>query len=100
MIEMGTVGPIAGARFRNTFQRFTALLDDGRKFIEDAPDLPNLSSIAGGAVFSRVYEEVALGNVTNLPDLLPQLTFELLLPFIGEEAAAAERDAAVAEPQP
>jgi AcrR family transcriptional regulator len=97
MIEMGTVGPIASSRFRETFRRFTALLDDGQELIEDAPDLPNLSSIAGGAVFARVYEEVALGNATKVPHLLPQLTFELLLPYIGEEAASKERDAAEAE---
>jgi AcrR family transcriptional regulator len=96
MIEMGTVGPIASARFRETFSRFTALLDDGREQIEDAPDLPNLAHVAGGAVFARVYEEVALGNATALPHLLPQLTFELLLPYIGEEAAGKERDAAAA----
>lgn len=97
MIEMGTVGPIASSRFRDTFRRFTALLDDGREFIDDAPDLPNLSSIAGGAVFARVYEEVALGNATNLTQLQPELTFELLLPYIGEEAAGKEREAAEAE---
>jgi AcrR family transcriptional regulator len=97
MIEMGTVGPIASARFRETFSRFTALLDDGQDLLEDAPDLlPNLASIAGGAVFARVYEEVALGNTANLPDLIPQLTFELLLPYVGEEAAIRERDAAAA----
>lgn len=97
MIEMGTVGPIASARFRETFSRFTALLDDGRELVENAPDLPNLSNIAGGAVFARVYEEVALGNATNLTHLLPQLTFELLLPYIGEEAAGEERDSAAVE---
>jgi AcrR family transcriptional regulator len=97
MIEMGTVGPIASARFRDTFRRFTALLDDGREFIEDAPDLPNLASIAGGAVFARVYEEVGLGNTAKLPALLPQLIFELLLPYVGEEAAARERKAAEKE---
>jgi AcrR family transcriptional regulator len=94
MIEMGTVGPIASSRFRETFSRFTALLDDGREQIKDAPDLPNIANIAGGAVFARVYEEVALGNTTNLPYLMPQLTFELLLPYIGEKAAIKERDAA------
>jgi AcrR family transcriptional regulator len=91
MIEMGTVGPIASERFRTTFRRFTALLDDGKEFIDSAPDLPNLANIAGGAVFARVYEEVALGNTANLPQLLPQLTFELLLPYIGETAAKKER---------
>jgi AcrR family transcriptional regulator len=90
MIEMGTVGPIASERFRTTFRRFTALLDDGKEFIDTAPDLPNLATLAGGAVFARVYEEVALGNCANLPQLLPQLTFELLLPYIGEAAAKKE----------
>ncbi len=97
MIEMGTIGPVASTRFRETFSRFTTLLDDGSELIKDAPYLPNIASIAGGAVFARVYEEVALGNTANLPQLLPQLTFELLLPYIGEEAAAAERDAVAAE---
>ncbi len=91
LIEMGTVGPVAGERFRETFRRFTALLDDGREEVENAPGLPNLASIAGGAVFARVYEEVAFGNTIDLSKLLPQLTYELLLPYIGESAARKEQ---------
>jgi AcrR family transcriptional regulator len=93
MIEMGTVGPIASDRFRKTFRRFIALLDDGVEFIENAPaDVANVSSIAGGAVFARIYEEVALGNADELLQKhLPQLTFELLLPYIGEDAARKEQ---------
>lgn len=95
MIEMGTVGPVAILRFHQTFHRFTAMLEDGEQLAAEAPDLlVNRASIAGGAVFARVYEEVAIGNIENLPQLQPQLTFELLLPYIGEEAAAIERDAA------
>jgi AcrR family transcriptional regulator len=97
MVEMGTVGPIASTRFRETFQRFVALLDDGGELPERAADLPNLASIAAGAVFARVYEEVALGNSAGLLGLHPQLTFELLLPYIGEEAALEERDLAERE---
>jgi AcrR family transcriptional regulator len=97
MIEMGTVGPIASVRFREAFGRFTAMLDDGRELLDGAPELPDLATIAGGAVFARVYEEIVLGNSANLGGLLPQLTFELLLPYIGEAAATAERDAAAGE---
>ncbi len=98
MIEMGTVGPVATERFRKTFHRFTVLLDDGKEFIKDAPaDLPNLATIAGGAVFAQVYEEVAMGDAKTLPQLHPKLTFELLLPYIGEAAAAKEREAAEKE---
>jgi hypothetical protein len=56
--------------------------------------LPNIASIAGGAVFARVYEELVLGNASELGRLVPQLTFELLLPYIGEEAARKEQEAA------
>jgi len=94
LIEMGTVGPIASVRFRETLRRFTTLLDEGADFAEGAPDLPNLATLAGGVVFARVYEEVALGDCEALPELLPQLTFELLLPYLGEEAAAGEREKA------
>lgn len=97
MIELGTVGPIAGTRFRDTLRRFTSQLDEGREFAESAPDLPNLSSIAGGAVYARIYEQTALRNTESLPQLLPQLTFEVLLSYIGEEAAAREREAALRE---
>lgn len=97
MVETGTVGAAAGPRFRRSFRRFAALLDEGRELADNVPDLPNLASIAGGAVFARVYEEVTLGNSANLPTMLPQLTFELLLPYLGEESAAAEREAAERE---
>jgi AcrR family transcriptional regulator len=98
MIELGTVGPIAGTRFRDTLRHFTAQLEEGRDFAESAPDLPNLSSMAGGAVYARIYEQTALRNTAILPQLTPQLTFEVLLPYIGEEAAAREREAAEREP--
>lgn len=97
LLEMGTVGPIASDRFRATFRRFVSLLDDGVELIEHAPDLPNIASIAGGAVFARVYEEVALGNAAELPKWFPELTFELLLPYIGEKAAREEQGAAEGE---
>jgi AcrR family transcriptional regulator len=97
LIEMGTVGTAAGPRFHQTFRRFTALLDEGREFVRDAPDLSNPASIAGGAVFARVYEEISLGDGTQLPQMLPQLTFELLLPYLGEEGAIAEREVAAGE---
>lgn len=96
MVEMGAVGPIASERFRGTFHRFTAMLDEGRGPVgETAIDLPDIATIAGGAVFARVYEEVVVGRAAELMDLLPQLTFELLLPYIGEAAAGEEREVAI-----
>jgi AcrR family transcriptional regulator len=97
MVETGCVGPQAAARFHETFQRFAHLLDEGSKLVDDVPALPNIAVIAGGAAFARVYEEVALGHADELPGLLPQITFEVLLPYVGEATALEEREAAEAE---
>ena len=54
------------------------------------------TSLGVGAVLARVYEEIVLGRAASLPELLPDLTFELLVPFEGEEVARVERGRAVA----
>jgi hypothetical protein len=90
MVEMGAVGPTSQQRFRTNFRHFTTLLDEGREHTGAAPGLPNISAIAAGAVFARVYEEILLGRATELPSLYPQLAFQVLLPFLGEEAARVE----------
>lgn len=91
IVEVGTVGPASRELFAETFSRVAALLDEGREESESARTLGNVSSIAGGAVFARIYEEVVLERTAKLPQLLPQLTYELLLPFLGEEAARDEQ---------
>jgi AcrR family transcriptional regulator len=60
MVESAMVGPLARDRFRVGLHRFTILLDEG---LEEP------------------------GAAAELPELLPELTFELLVPFVGEEAA-------------
>jgi AcrR family transcriptional regulator len=101
MIEMGTVGPVAAERFRQTFHGIAKLLSEGRELTEDSSvELPNLSRIAGAAIFAQVYEEVALGEAEALPRRLPELTFELLLPFVGEAVATREKKSAEKETAP
>ncbi len=47
--------------------------------------------MAIGAGIAKVYEEVVCGRTADLPSLLPELTYELLVPFVGEEAARTEQ---------
>lgn len=90
LIELGPVGPVARKRFKASFHRFTALFDEGRQESEAATDLlPNLSSLAAATALARIFEEIAKGRTAELPNLLPELTFELLVPFVGEQAARA-----------
>ncbi|HEX5414300.1 MAG TPA: TetR/AcrR family transcriptional regulator [Chloroflexota bacterium] len=99
VLEMAATGPGYAERFQQFFHLFTELLDDGRELSPTARDLPQISNIAATAIFARIYEEIALGRASELPNLLPTLTFEVLAPFLGEglardEAGGADQAAA------
>lgn len=97
LIEMGAVGPSARERFLENLHRFTTMLDEGREPAVPAADFPDVASIALGAIVATIYEEVVLGDPAKLPPLLPQLTFELLVPYLGENAARREQRKAIKE---
>jgi AcrR family transcriptional regulator len=92
LVELAAVGPEFHERFEAGFDRFAALIDAGLPDDLPATDFPlPRSSLAVGAAITRVYGEVAADRTAALPALLPQLTYEVLVPFLGESAA---RDAA------
>jgi AcrR family transcriptional regulator len=95
LVELAAVGPEFHERFEAGFDRFVAMIDAGLP--DELPDpeffLPR-TSLAVGAAITRVYAEVAAGRGAELPALLPQLTYEVLVPFLGEAVA---REAAYAE---
>ena len=88
-IELAAVGPAARNLFQADFSRFTALMDAG--LTKQVPGLPQATGLAVGGLLARVYEEVINNRTVELPRLLPDLLFELSVPFVGEEAARAER---------
>jgi AcrR family transcriptional regulator len=90
LIELAAVGPASRARFQSAFNRFVKLLDEGLDQAGPDPSLARATSLAVGGALARIYEEVLLGRATQLPNLLPELTYELLVPFLGEKAARAE----------
>ncbi|HET7416525.1 MAG TPA: TetR/AcrR family transcriptional regulator [Solirubrobacterales bacterium] len=94
LVELSTVGPAFRERFQAEFARFNALLEEGLGEDSPAPDLAQAHSLAVGAILARIYEEVLLGRAAELPRLLPELTYELLVPFVGEEQARATADGA------
>ncbi len=87
LVELAAVGPEFHTRFEAGFDRFVALIDSGLP--ADLPDpgpLPT-TSLAVGAAISRVWVEVAAGRAEEVQGLLPELTYEVLVPFVGEAAA-------------
>ena len=89
LIELGSVGPAFRVRFEDAFTRFVAIVEEGMP--DDVPRPEPLSgpTLAVGATLARIYREVAVGRTTDLNALLPALTYELLVPFLGEEPARA-----------
>jgi AcrR family transcriptional regulator len=91
VVELAAIGPVSRERFEQDFRRFTKLIEDGRDETGPEPERPQAIELAVGAGFARVHEEVVRGRAAELPRLLPELTYELLVPFVGEEAARAEQ---------
>lgn len=90
MVEVMAIGPVFREHFQADLRRFTTLLDEGLDEAEASPDLPRATSLAVGGAVARVYEEVIRGRTEALPSLLPELTYEMLVPFLGEDAARVE----------
>jgi AcrR family transcriptional regulator len=90
LVELAAVGPASRSRFQTAFNRFIELLDEGLDEAGPDPALARATSLAVGGALARIYEEVLLGRAARLPELLPELTYELLVPFLGEKAARAE----------
>ena len=94
LVELAPVGSVARERFQESFSRFATLLEDGYEDAELGAARPQASALAIGAGIARVYEEVVRGRAATLPNLLPELTYEVLVPFVGEEIARAQEKVA------
>jgi AcrR family transcriptional regulator len=98
LIELAAVGPAARTRFQADFSRFIKLMDEGLDKQTVRPDLEQATSLAIGATLARVYGKVVIDRSAELPSLLSELVYEVLVPFLGEDFARAEQRRAVATP--
>lgn len=91
LVDVGAAGPAAQRRHRAALQRLTPLFDEGRDFAPGGRNLPaNTSRMAIGAVAGLISDELAEGRADRLPDLLSDVLFATLVPYIGPAAAARE----------
>jgi AcrR family transcriptional regulator len=91
LVDIGSAGPLAQRRYRAAVQRLTPLFDEGRDFSAAGRSLPaNTSRMAIGAVTGLISDELVAGRAEYLPQLLSDLLFATLVPYIGPEAAARE----------
>jgi AcrR family transcriptional regulator len=93
LVDIGAAGPAAQRRFRAAVQRLTPLFEEGRDYAPGGRALPaNTSRMAIGGVTGLLADELLAGRAEQLPDLLSDVLFATLIPYIGPNAAAREVD--------
>jgi len=96
IVEVAAAGADARQRHWNAVTRFTEFLVDGEE-LADGRELPdNIALMAAGAVSGLIFDELLTGRAERLPQLLPDLLFALLVPYIGPGAATEEMRKAAA----
>jgi AcrR family transcriptional regulator len=96
IVEVAAAGADARQRHWNAINRFTEFLVDGEE-LADGRELPeNIALMAAGAVSGLIFDELLTGRAERLPELLPDLLFAMLVPYIGPGAATAEMRKAAA----
>lgn len=91
LVDVGAAGPAAQRRYRAALQRMTPYFDQGRDFAPEGRRLPaNVSRMAIGAVTGLIADEIEAGRADRLPDLLSEVLFATLVPYLGPAAAAEE----------
>jgi AcrR family transcriptional regulator len=96
IVEVAAAGADARRRHWNAIARFTEFLEDGEELAggRDLPD--NIALMAAGAVSGLIFDELLTGRAERLPELLPDLLFAMLVPYIGPGAATEEMRRAAA----
>jgi len=91
IVEVLAAGPKALARRDAALRQFTGFLESGRS--ASSVDLPGITSIAvAGGINELLYSEILHGAAGRLPSRLPDLMFWVTLPYLGADAATAERE--------
>ena len=96
IVEVSAAGADARQRHWNAINRFTEFLEDGEVLAEGRELPDNIALMAAGAVSGLIFDELLTGRAERLPELLPDLLFALLVPYIGPGAATAEMRRAAA----
>ena len=92
IVEVLVAGPAALERRNAVMREFAELIEQGAN--EELPKTarpPALTSetLVGG-VHEVIYSRILRGETAELPNLLPDLTFSVLLPYMGRDVATTQ----------
>jgi AcrR family transcriptional regulator len=91
IVEVLVAGQTAIERRNAVMRQFTELIEKGAAEELPKPARPPAltSETLVGGVHEVVYSRVLQGKTAELPTLLPDLTFSVLLPYMGRDVATA-----------
>jgi AcrR family transcriptional regulator len=85
------IRPAAYERYVTLLSRFVPFMREGREYSGVAEDLPGeVELLAVGAAEAIIFSEVDAGRAERLPQMLPEILFSVLVPFMGPDRAADE----------
>jgi AcrR family transcriptional regulator len=93
IVEVLGAGPRALERRNEVMQLFAVLVRAASDALDEGSRPPELTSetIIGG-IYEVVYSRILQGRTDELLDLLPDLAYSLMLPYIGHAEARREAD--------
>jgi len=92
IVEVLAAGPESIERRNETMREFTRLIERGVELSSPSRRPPALTAATlVGGIFEIVYARVLEGRTAEVPELLPDLAFTMLLPYTGETAAGTAR---------
>jgi AcrR family transcriptional regulator len=91
IVEVMAAGSAAIERRNNTMGAFAQMIQKAAEDELPKSKLPPslTSETLVGGIYEVVYSRVLQGRGDELPDLLPDLLFSVLLPYVGQETAAS-----------
>ncbi|MEX2195032.1 MAG: TetR/AcrR family transcriptional regulator [Thermoleophilaceae bacterium] len=93
VIEAMAAGPRATERYREAVRRFTPFFEEGRRQAPHADELPaGVPVVVVGGIAAIVFDEVVAGRTAELGEVLPELVYSALAPFLGHDQALDEMD--------
>jgi len=85
------IRPAAYDRYVELLARFVPFMREGRAYSEVDEELPGeVELLAVGAAEAIIFGEVDAGRAERLPQMLPEILFSVLVPFMGPDRAADE----------
>jgi AcrR family transcriptional regulator len=100
VVEVLAAGPRALARRDEAMRAFGRFLERSRRQHGSSAVPPTLTEVVAGGVYEIIYARILSRRTASLPELLPDIMYVWLAPFVGPEQAAAARVACVRRHEP